>query len=399
MNNNAEKTGRLLLDRYNDGINVSLENTILIKSVCYEQNLSEADILNILKSLKLSNALNVKGSTFLNEVSKYKKELSKKEVKSYKLIIPINCNLPVKNLNIYNHDICFKSGNAISKYYKKFKFSRYRSGSNDRDIEIITYDRNFIVFNAEGHTFWNALVNSFKVIETLSGLINYAINDSKIIYGDYNSSDEADFSIDTIVYSINNISGEKEYVNWNRLTRGLKAKRSLKFLDKGTAIQVKKIIKVINRSDSNKSISELIATCLRMYYYAESAVHKYDRFMHFWRICETISLSDRFGGQTKIVSNRNAKFIPSIENAEVDKVKMFRYLASIRNGFVHRGVFDADDNDINILKTAVDNALYWIMDHSKKIKTVNELEFYYKIKDSSKKDLKYMENVIQLKLK
>jgi hypothetical protein len=399
MNINIEKTGRLLLDRYNNGINVSLENTILIKSICYEFALSEADVLNILKSLKLSDALDVEGSTFRNEVAEYKIEISKKKVKSFKLIIPINCGLPIKHLKIYNYDISFKSGNVISQDFKNLKFNRYRSGSDSREIKILSHDRNFIIFDAEGYTFWNALANSFKVIETLSGLINYAINDSKIIYGDYNSSDEADFSIDTIVYSVDNISGEKEYVNWNRLTRGLKAKRSLKILDKEIATQVKKIVKVINRGDSNNSISELIATCFRMYYYAESAVHKYDRFMHFWRICETISLSDKFGGQTKIVSNRNAKFIPSIENTEVDKVKMFRYLASIRNGFVHRGVFDADDNDINILKIAVDNALYWIMTHSKKIKTVNELEFYYKIKDSSKKDLGYMHNIIQLKLK
>lgn len=389
-----------LISKYKNGLEVNFVNTLLVKSVGVNLKLDDGEVLKLIKGLKSeTESGKIVKEEIVNSMIKQNKK-SNKAIKRFKIITPINCKILKRKLEVNGLKFKIESGVAISKKYKNLEFYRYSGLHKDSRIrprKINTHDRYFLIFELSGCTFWSVLMSNFKTLESISGIINYAINQGKLQYGDYNYSDEADFSIGTTIYSVCDEDKSNWYVDWNRLTRGLRAKRMIKTITVHEKNNLNWVLGKVKFSADENSIYQLILYSMRLYYYAQSSVHKYDRFMNYWRICEAISMSGSSGGQTRVVIERlSPHFAPELEK-NIDISSILNHLAKIRNGHVHNGLFSANDDDINLLKVMCDGSIAWLISISNKINNKRELEYYYQHKTTSKSNIIALKNILSLK--
>jgi len=146
---------------------------------------------------------------------------------------------------------------------------------------------------------------------------------------------------------------------------------------------------------SPKSTARLITNCLRLYSEAMDATWNYRCLLALWQLAEALTLSDSFGGETKTVVYRLARFGEGKGLAGSGYRHALRRIASKGNDIVHRGIYtNIRDEDVNILKLACEEALVWAMYTQQDLPTISHIEMYYRFCDLNNADVEAAKNAI-----
>lgn len=143
------------------------------------------------------------------------------------------------------------------------------------------------------------------------------------------------------------------------------------------------------------SILSLVGDGLRLYAQALDSRTPALTLLGLWQLAETLTNSERHGGQTDVVVNRIAWH--GTRNGLVGsgyRATLTR-LARTRNDIVHRGIFnEIDDEDINLLKLACEHALLWLLSVKRDLPRVSHLEHYYRLREINYAELGAVSDVV-----
>lgn len=160
----------------------------------------------------------------------------------------------------------------------------------------------------------------------------------------------------------------------------------LKFTPKHIKV-MKNNIRTLQSIPLINSSKQLLVSCMRLYSDAMDGYYRYNQFLGLWNIAEAICLSEDFGGESSKVAKRLAWFGKDIGLVATGYYSILDALACKRNSLVHKGISEIKDDDINHLRFAIDTALLWLYRSVSKIKTVQHLSHYYKLKDLGNSEL------------
>lgn len=111
-------------------------------------------------------------------------------------------------------------------------------------------------------------------------------------------------------------------------------------------------------------------------------------FLNFWQIFESISLADK----QKDVGKRMLSFFKE-KDPYADMIEVFRQK---RNKFVHEGkINDITANDINMIIEIAQQAMMFLINNEKQIKTIEGLQFFYDNINNSDKDFKNKADILR----
>jgi len=152
--------------------------------------------------------------------------------------------------------------------------------------------------------------------------------------------------------------------------------------------RAEKLIKKINSIENGNFRNLIIAT---FYLHNDGLDHHYKpslSFLNFWQIFESISLTSR----QKDVSKRMLSLYKE-KDPYADIIEVFR---KKRNEFVHDGkINDIVANDINMIIGIAQQAMMFLIDNEKQIKSINGLNFFYDNINNSDKDFKTKTDILR----
>ncbi len=115
-----------------------------------------------------------------------------------------------------------------------------------------------------------------------------------------------------------------------------------------------------NEPDQSSTIS-IISDCLRLYVQAMDERFRYACFLAFWQLAEALTLSETRRGDTADVVKRLAWHGERLGLKASGYTETLKTYSKKRNDIVHRGIREVEDGDVNLLKSACETALQWLM--------------------------------------
>lgn len=152
-------------------------------------------------------------------------------------------------------------------------------------------------------------------------------------------------------------------------------------LGKKSFESIKKNASFFRTKPNDNSTDSLILDCFRLYAQAQDSRNRGFCFLGFWQVAEAATLAWRAGGSTESVTKILAWHGQRHQLIGSGFRFTLKELANKRNQLVHNGVNNLTDDDINILKLAVEFAIDWLIEVRKELSTINHLEEFFRIKD------------------
>ncbi len=155
------------------------------------------------------------------------------------------------------------------------------------------------------------------------------------------------------------------------------------------------LVQLIKNIPAKNSINELLANCFRLY--GQSVNHNFAHLilLGLWQIAEELSCSMPGQTKTETICQRLAKHSPYNFSEDIS-IKLLQIISKKRNDIVHRGINEANENDVNILKTFCDSNIAWLVNlvANNKLNKKIDLENYYSHYTQSDNHLKSIVSTI-----
>lgn len=151
----------------------------------------------------------------------------------------------------------------------------------------------------------------------------------------------------------------------------------------------KLLTQLISKQEEDKTVN-ILADSLRLYAQAMESIHNHNCFLSLWQLAESLTRSDTFNGQTKIVLSRLAWHYSTANTAirGLDVMNSINELPNKRNKIVHKDIDRIQNTDINLLKSLCDLGIKWLSEQTKQLKTTNHLDEFYRLRTSPEKQRK-----------
>jgi hypothetical protein len=145
------------------------------------------------------------------------------------------------------------------------------------------------------------------------------------------------------------------------------------------------------------STAALLADSLRLYVQALDEPFRHTCLLGLWQMAETLTLSNRSGGDTKMVCTRLVTTVGKrMRPSPTGLQEILQDIAEKRNRMVHHGIHDTiDDEDINILKVICEMALWCVMRDADKLPTQEHLDHFLMLSNRPKGDLEVMDQALE----
>jgi hypothetical protein len=160
--------------------------------------------------------------------------------------------------------------------------------------------------------------------------------------------------------------------------------------------QIAKNAAMFADSPSKGSTTALLTDAFRLYAQALDEPFRHSCLLGLWQMGETLTLSNRFNGDTKMVC---ARLVATVEKRmqppPTGLPKILEDIADKRNRIVHHGIHDVDDEDINILKLICEMALWCVMHAVDKLPTKEHLNHFLTLSCRAKTDLEVMGEALE----
>jgi hypothetical protein len=144
-------------------------------------------------------------------------------------------------------------------------------------------------------------------------------------------------------------------------------------------------VRIVARDPKTELVRDVIRLYGRSYEYSDREA----MFLSLWNVLERITLSDRFGGETKKIGLRVAAAYKSFSGPDREFVisRAMPAYSSMRNDIVHRGVSGViDDEALGAFKAIVETMIQWLLSRCGAALTENELdEIYHLLLEGSAK--------------
>jgi hypothetical protein len=154
---------------------------------------------------------------------------------------------------------------------------------------------------------------------------------------------------------------------------------------------VKYATKFANEPPKSSTLA-LLTDSLRLYSQALDERFRHTCLLGLWQMAETLTLSNRFGGDTKMVTARLVAMIDKrLKPEPVGLPEILRDIADKRNRIVHHGIHDTvDDEDINILESVCEMSLWCVFHDAEKLPTQDHLNHYLTLRSRPRAELEVM---------
>lgn len=380
-----------ILSEFKDGkIDYSVRNIVALKEIESAYKKKGNIIFNALNSLSKENQWSLeKFEEYIKVAEKEVKEKRKRN--KYEFFVPVTYSIRKRNFTFLGNEFNTISSSQIKKAFKNDKFQHWNNSSMKVNIHN---NYPYLSFNNEGENFGSAFNEFYPTFESLQGLINYCITAENFAMKFPFKWQEAEFSIRNAVFGIDK-NGVKQYGDVVKLSRGISAATKTKSISDVALKNLNFTLKNLSNKPKKNSVEELLYSVFRLYYTACNSMNQHDAFLNFWQICEAISFSQNFRGDTKTILKRISSFVnpkgligDQIENTLLS-------LSTIRNDIVHRGIDNSDQEYLMILKYYVDRAIKWLFHNKENIKTMSHLEYYFQFKSVNNSNLKGLTNTIK----
>ncbi|KAA3625729.1 MAG: hypothetical protein DWQ02_21220 [Bacteroidetes bacterium] len=380
-----------ILSEFKDGkIDYSVRNIVALKEIESAFKKKGNIIFNALKSLSKEKEWNLEKFEKHVKVAedKIKKE---RRTNKFQFFVPVTYEIRKRSFTYLGNIFTTLSSNKIQESYGNDKFQHWNNASMRMNIHN-RYP--YICFNNQGKNFGLALDQFYPIFESLQGLINYCITAENFAMRFPFKWQEAEFSIRNAVFGIDK-NGKKQYGDVIKLSRGLTAPTKTKKINDVALKNLNFTLNKLKEKPQKNSIDELLYSVFRLYYTACNSMNHHEAFLNFWQICESISFSQNFRGDTMTILKRISSFVSpkGLIGNQIDNT--LKNLSTIRNDIVHRGIDNSDQEYLMILKYYVDRAIKWLFHNKTNLKTMNELEYYFQFKAAGNSNLKGMTNTIK----
>ena len=378
------------------GITKNIRTTIVIKELSAWYEVDEHSILKTLLSIHSNDKLSASDFPRLIE----EKLKVGENLKNWTLYIPINYDIRKRKIVIDEHEIEVIAGSSIAREFKNRTFHRYtvyeKTESWKRHDRAFTHEEWYILkLEANGKTLPSAFYAYLDLLECLQGIVNLIKLNGNIRYSFPFSKGRSEFFMAHTMYSISQ-EGELEYIEFESPTISYPSSFKLKRFDKFQKKSLDYLLSRMKGPIAEKSIKETLFHCYRLYNTGISSVFKFNAFLVFWQLCEAVSLSAEFRGDTKKVIKRIAFHLDSVGLISDTMEKTLKKLAELRNDMVHRGFDRTDQDDVVIMKFVAERALNWLIGIEQDLEDIHQLDLYYSLRTASNKVLKDRETVLKL---
>lgn len=165
-------------------------------------------------------------------------------------------------------------------------------------------------------------------------------------------------------------------------------KYTAKSLSEEDVSRFKTIVARLRQPSSETDTMGLVLDAIDKYGRAIDAIEWYEAFLWLWQILELVTLQTENIRMDDVVGR-----LKVIHKYDLLWSDIFDALKDIRNEFVHRGQFSQSGmHEVNFLKVAVENLIFWLIDATKNLPTRKHLEWFYSYAPRGDADLNKLLN-------
>jgi hypothetical protein len=155
---------------------------------------------------------------------------------------------------------------------------------------------------------------------------------------------------------------------------------------------LRKEAEILKTTPPKASTKSLIADCLRLFAQALEGQQRHGTFLGLWQMLETIALPENDSrGDTGRVCRRIEWQAAEVGLPGSGIHNILLRFATIRNDSVHRGIHEANDFDINLIKYVAEWALSWLFREAEALPTRRHLSAFYRLREVGKTELAAIE--------
>ena len=332
-------------------------------------------IISVLKEMQKNNETSYKD--FINRIRIRK-------ITKYEIFIPIfNLfdNLSETNFIINEINLEIINSKRIIKFI------------NDLDIKI--YPKKYIKVCGESESLKKLWIDKIEeVFNLFRGIIEFNFQNHKFNLfdlGNQSNINRAYFKhpID-FIYTENGVS-KKNAFSYQR-----ECKYSERRINNDDLIKIRKYLRIFNKKYHEKSIISLIGSSFRLYISALDIEYDFSCFLSFWQLIEGIALGESIGGNTQKITERIKCITGLLKYQNYNIADTIDLFSIKRNRIAHNGECTVDDLDINILRFLCEIAIKWLIYNKNKIKTIEELDIYYKSISITNESLSKQNKIIKM---
>lgn len=301
---------------------------------------------------------------------------------SYDIYFPLYLNFPKRKFKIHDLTVDKVPFKKIYKFFSRDNLINAvtKAGVSNFNLNTIPiHALNFTITANNKIEAWHKISDQFS---QLRGIIDYSLLSDQINYtfGTFSRTKNDHPQWGLFRNTNNNTS---EFITFRVAKDPRKSNHKLTQKQNEKFHTLQKILRIKPESDSSINV---LADCLRLYGQAMESVHNHNCFLSLWQLAESLTRSEISGGQTKKVLDRlkwHSTSHTSIRKLDISL--SLQELSTKRNELVHKGIDRIENYDINLLKTFCDLGIKWLFQTHKKLKTINHLDEFYRLRTSPDK--------------
>ncbi len=382
----------LLKNTTENGISISFEIVLYKKEIIglSKKEISEGDLLKALVRINRENKTDVSDLELeLDKIIQENKLKIRKQI-NWKIFIPFNLNISKKQFVLNGYEFKIMSFKSLKKDLNR-KFYRKGFDTYLMPIEGSKISEKFLIVELSGLTLYDSYKKIEPTFNLLRGIIDLVVTNSTYNMLTMQMQSQTKIEHPENILSINE---NQEFLYLNFLVPKFNPRNKNLILKD---YQKKKIIEYINYFNNieKSSIKHFLTDCFRLYSNAMEQEYKHNSFLSFWQLSEKLSLKDINSGKNETVVKR-LKFI-SKKHFHIELKGVLSNHSNLRNDIVHRGIDSVTDDDIAILKYLNERIILWIIENSKKIKTVSHYTKYFQFIEMNNSEKRVIKEMIEFK--
>ena len=347
----------------------------------------------IIKAIYKSNGSPLNLEDFKKNLMNIRKEVLDKEKKIFYFVFPLKIKYnSIKKLHftLLNRRIKVRSYNYLRKNFDFGKLIEKPQLFRDEKIEAsLKSSLSYFLIEEKATDVDKGSDSTFNKIELLRSIINFSYQYMKLRLS---NSDPKPLSLIYPPKAFFAFDSNRKYLkNWK--TDCTYDSHEIDFA-KGNLRNnevIKRAEKLINKINSVKQRKFRDLIIAIFFLHNDGLDHHYKpslSFLTFWQIFESIS---RTSNQNDVSKRVLSLFIE--KDPYADMIGVFRQK---RNEFVHEGkINEITTNDINMIIGIAQQAMMFLIDYEKQIKTIEQLNFFYDNMNNSDEDFKNKTDILR----
>lgn len=346
--------------------------------------IGEFDSNSTLFKMSLNHAIQANDPSIDNLEEAFERRINlHNDIWTYDIYLPLYLNFPKRKIRLHDTDILKIPIKRIYDIFSRENLinALVKGGVKNFNVHNIpNYALKFTVSANNKIEAWNKVDSQYNL---LRGIIDYSILYKQTNYTFGRASrtknhhpqwgllhKQEDDTSEFIYFQVEN---DPRIINltWNKKQQAI----------------FKRLIKQLANVPEKENSINVLSDCLRLYSQAMEVIENHNCFLSLWQLAESLTRSETSGGQTKLVLSRLVWHHSTAQTAlhGLDITNSISDLANKRNQIVHKGVDRVQNADINLLKSLCDLGINWISEKSKKLKTLNHLDEFYRLRTSPDK--------------